>query len=145
MKLNWGHKIFGVYTIFALGMLYMAYKANQQKFDLVQTDYYADELKYQNVIDASSRAAKSGGEVEVSVKGSDIAIQLPASFTNIATSSKVHLYYAADASKDVEESFESMQGNMVLRVNGILHGNYTLKLDVEKQGVKYYFEKKLFL
>lgn len=145
MKLNWGHKIFGVYAIFALGILYMAFKANQQKFDLVQTDYYADELKYQNVIDATSRAVKAGGELSVVYSGNEMTIQLPESFSNITTQSKVHLYYAADASKDIEETFESFQGNMVLHVKGKLHGNYTLKIDVEKQGVKYYFEKKLFL
>lgn len=145
MKLNWGYKIFGVYAIFALGILYMAYKANQQKFDLVQGDYYAEELKYQKVIDATQRATTSGGELEVKVTAANIQIQLPTAFVNVATKSKVHLYFAADAKKDIEETFESMQGNMVLNIKSNLHGNYTLKVEVEKQGVAYYFEKKLFL
>ena len=145
MKLNWGHTIFGVYTIFALGILYMAFKANQQKFDLVQKDYYADELQYQKVIDASQRATLAGGVLDVKMNEDQLQIQLPAIFVNVSTTSRVHLYYAADASKDVEEVFESMQGNMILKLKKGTHGNYTLKVDVEKQGLKYYFEKKLFL
>ena len=48
-NINWGHKIIIVYGVFVLGTLFMVYQSTLQKFDLVQNDYYAAELKYQEV------------------------------------------------------------------------------------------------
>ena len=56
MKIHWGYKIMIVYLFFVVGMVVLVIKSTMQKFELVQPDYYADELKYQTVIDASQRA-----------------------------------------------------------------------------------------
>ena len=69
MKLNWGHGIIIVYVIFVGGILLLSFKSAQQKFDLVQTDYYGAELKYQEVIEASKRAKAIGGELQLVKKG----------------------------------------------------------------------------
>lgn len=145
MKLNWGHKILMAYSIFVLGIVLLAIKSSMQKFDLVQKDYYADELKYQNVIDASSRAQNAGGELTTQVSGGHLIIQLPLSFNNILTKGKAHLYFAADEKKDLTKTFESSNAIMDMELLTTMKGNYTLKLDVEKGGVTYYFEKKIFL
>ena len=51
MKLSWGHKIAATYLVFVAGMVFLVFKANNEKFDLVTKDYYGAELKYQEVID----------------------------------------------------------------------------------------------
>ncbi|MDZ7847906.1 MAG: FixH family protein [Owenweeksia sp.] len=51
MKLNWGTGIAIVLILFAISMGYAVYKAVQQNYDLVTTDYYAEELAYQEKID----------------------------------------------------------------------------------------------
>jgi hypothetical protein len=40
MRISWGYKIFMMYTAFAAGILFLAYKASQQKYDLVTENYY---------------------------------------------------------------------------------------------------------
>ena len=45
MKLSWGYKIMFVYTAFVAGIGFLAFKANNEKFDLVTKDYYDQELK----------------------------------------------------------------------------------------------------
>ena len=69
MKFNWGYKILLVYGLFVIGIMFLVFKSTQQKYDLVQKDYYADELKYQNVIDASQKAKDLGGELKTDVGG----------------------------------------------------------------------------
>ena len=54
-----------VYSFFVVGMLFLVIKSTMQKFELVQPDYYADELKYQTVIDASQRAKNFQVELNV--------------------------------------------------------------------------------
>ena len=76
MKINWGYRIFIVYFLFVIGILTLSYKSSQQKFDLVQQDYYGAELKYQTVIDASRRANALGGELELTLKDNKLNIYL---------------------------------------------------------------------
>jgi hypothetical protein len=145
MKLNWGHKILMAYSFFVLGIGVLAVKSSMQKFDLVQKDYYADELKYQNVIDASNRAHLTGGELTTEVSGGYLKIQLPDSFNNLLTKGTVHMYFAADEKKDLTKAFESSNAQVNMELLSNMKGNYTIKMDVEKGGVTYYFEKKIFL
>lgn len=134
-----------VYLVFVAGILFFAFKANNQRFDLVQKDYYADELKYQEVIDASARAKDAGGELVTNEKNGHLTIQLPAAFNGVASKGVAHLYYAADAQKDIRTSFSTKEALVDIELLSTTKGSYTLKLDIEKEGNKYYYEKKVFL
>lgn len=57
---NWGKGIVLVYSLFVLGILYLVYQSKQQKLDLVYDDYYAQELMFQNQIDATQRVEDAG-------------------------------------------------------------------------------------
>jgi nitrogen fixation protein FixH len=143
MKLNWGYKILIVYSLFVLGILFLAFKSTQQKFDLVQKDYYGEELKYQNVIDATNKAAALGGALVATVKDSKLWVQLPASFNGITTKGSAHLYFPADEQRDIMKQFATVNGQFEMELLSKMKGNYILKLSVEKQGVQYYYEKKI--
>ena len=66
--MNWGYKILLVYLIFILGILFMVFKSSTQKTDLVTTDYYAKELKYQEKIDEMKQVVAQLLDEEDSVK-----------------------------------------------------------------------------
>jgi len=144
-KFNWGHKIIFIYGTFVVGILFMSYQSSKQKFDLVENDYYAAELKYQDVIDASARAKALGGELIVSQEGDSIKLVLPAVFKGVNVMGKAHLYYAADKQQDLSFDFETLNSIAVFKMNNHKKGNYTLKLDLKKSGVSYYYEQKIFL
>ena len=55
--MNWGYKILLVFAVFVAGILFLVYKSSNQKMDLVTTDYYEKELKYQQKIDAMDKVA----------------------------------------------------------------------------------------
>ena len=50
-KFNWGWKIAILYGGFVCFMLVMVFIASNQKVELVTTNYYEEELKYQSHID----------------------------------------------------------------------------------------------
>jgi len=145
MKLNWGYKIMIVYLFFVAGIIFLAIKSSMQKFELVQPDYYADELKYQSVIDATVRAKNIGADIVVKQEAGKIVIQLPNEFVNSFVKGKAHLYYAADIHKDLLKHFETKTGAVIVELLSNTKGNYTLKLDLEKGGVSYYYEQKIFI
>lgn len=144
MKFNWGYKILLVYALFVLGILFLVFKSTQQKYDLVQKDYYADELKYQQVIDASQKAKELGGELKAERRGGHLIVSLPAAFHQATVKGTAHLYYAADDKRDVSKEFVSVNGEFDMELLTIMSGAYTLKIDLTMNGVAYYYEQKLF-
>ena len=145
MKIHWGYKITIVYLFFVVGMVVLVIKSTMQKFELVQPDYYADELKYQTVIDASQRAKNFQVELNVQKQTGKLNIMLPKEFSNKRVTGKAHLYYAADIQKDIVKKFETNNGTFTIETFSTTKGNYTLKLEVMKEGVSYYYEQKIFL
>ena len=115
-----------VYLFFVAGIVFLAVKSSMQKFELVQPDYYADELKFQSVIDATLRAKQIGGAIVINQKAGKLILQLPAGFVNTSVKGKAHLYFAADLNKDLSRSFETNSGEVTIELNPSIKGNYTL-------------------
>jgi len=134
-----------VYLFFVAGIIFLAIKSSMQKFELVQPDYYADELKYQSVIDATQRAKEIGGALVIKQEFGKLMVKLPSGFTNTTIKGKAHLYYAADIKKDITKNFETSNGELMIELVSTTKGNYTLKLDLERNGVTYYYEQKIFI
>jgi hypothetical protein len=143
MKFNWGYKIVLVYVLFVIGIMFLAYKSNQQKFELVQKDYYADELKFQNVINASEKAFKLGGAIKTTIKDGHLFVNLPEGFKNEKVNVNAHLYYAADESRDIFKKVITNNGLFEMELSTKMSGAYTLKLDIVMHGDQYYYEQKI--
>ena len=145
MKFNWGHSIIIVYVLFVGGILLLAYKSSQQKFDLVQSDYYGAELKYQKVIDATQRASNLLDALQVETKGSLLHVTLPKNLQTSSSKVSIEMYCIADEKGDMKKEILVQNGVFDIELLSTMKGNYTLKLSVDNNGVSYYFEKKLIL
>ncbi|HEV8270455.1 MAG TPA: FixH family protein [Chitinophagaceae bacterium] len=144
MKLSWGYKITFVYIAFVVGMGFLVFKASSQKFDLVTKDYYDQELKYQQVIDQAANSSRLSAPVTVERDEGELKISFPDEMKNRKKMVDFYLYYAADAKKDFRKSFELNENETVQALPVGMKGMYELKLSWEAEGVKYYFERKLF-
>lgn len=144
MKLSWGYKIAFVYIIFVAGIGFLVFKASSQKFDLVTKDYYEQELKYQQVIDQSANTAKLSTSLIVEQSASELSISFPAEMSNKEKIIDFYLYYPADAKRDFRKSINISENEFTQPLPEAMKGKYELKLSWEVDGVKYYFEKKLF-
>jgi len=144
MKLSWGYKIMFVYIAFVVGMGFLVFKASSQKFDLVTKDYYEQELKYQQVIDQVANSSGLSAPVTIERKEGELKISFPDELKNKKKLVDFYLYYAADAKKDFRRTFELNENELVQALPVGMKGMYELKLSWEAEGVKYYFEQKLF-
>jgi len=145
MKINWGHSIMIVYVLFVGGILVLAYKSSQQKFDLVQSDYYGAELKYQAVIDATQRASNLAEALQVERKGSLLLVILPKSLQTNISKVAIEMYCISNEKGDIKKEMQIGNGVFDIDLLSTMKGNYTLKLLVEQNELTYYFEKKLML
>jgi hypothetical protein len=144
MKISWGYKIFLVYMAFVAGILFLVYKANQQKFDLVTEDYYGAEIKYQDVINEKSNLDRLSSPPVVSHSVEQVKVQLPGEFSNESVKGEVYLYRPSDASKDIHLPFSVVGNNIFLLLPKALSGRYELKLSFVSKGKNFYNEQKIF-
>ena len=105
--MNWGYKILFVYLAFVGGIVWMVIKSSTQKMDLVTTDYYAKELKYQEKIDEAKRTSALSKPLECSVVNEQISIKFPEDFSGKEIKGEVHLYCPSDEGKDLVQPFST--------------------------------------
>ena len=133
-----------VYVTFVAGMGFLVFKASTEEFDLVTKDYYDQELKYQQIIDQSANTSNLSTPVTIEKREGELRISFPDAMKDKKKQVDFYLYYAADAKKDFRKSFEVNENELAQALPIGMKGMYELKLSWEAEGVKYYFEKKLF-
>lgn len=147
MTLNFGHKILITFILFGGFIFYMVYRTMQVNVDLVTKDYYEEELKYQEVIDAAKNANALTGRVQISQDGKNILLQLPKELNLQGVGGTIHFYCPADASKDRELPLAAdLNGLQVIDTEKkILPGNYKVKVSWTANQTAYYQETHLEL
>ena len=143
--MNWGKKILIVYIVFVLGIVFMVYKASTQNTELVTTDYYAKELKYQDKIEEGKRVSALSAPVDCNIKDNAVIIQFPKDFAGRQLTGDAVLYCPSDEKKDVKKKFTLKDEPLQLQIPAGNRGLYELHLSWKDGGVTYYFEKKIFI
>lgn len=144
MKLSWGYKIMIVYLAFVAGILFLAYKANREKFDLVTPNYYEAELKFQNIIDQEQRVAQLSAPPKITHTINSVSIQLPDEFSNKDVKGELYLYRPSDATMDIKTNFSAAKGFVQIALNKNLSGAYDVKLSWQTGGKSFYNEQRIF-
>jgi hypothetical protein len=145
MKISWGHKIAAVYLLFVAGIVFLVFKANGERYDMVTKDYYDEELKYQQVIDQSTNANSLSAPVSVEKNVGVITVRFPDEMKGKKIDVDFYLYYPADDKKDFRKSFTISTTEFNQPLPDGAKGMYELKLSWKADGKKYYNERKIFL
>ncbi len=143
--MSWGYKILLVYGIFVTGILFMVFKSSTQKMDLVTTDYYAKELKYQEKIDESGRTNALSESLRYEVKDNQLQVHFPKDFAGKKITGTAELYCPSNEDRDVTKEFSIKDAALEMTIPPINRGQYELHITWQVEGVSYYYEKKIFL
>jgi hypothetical protein len=143
--MNWGYKILFVYAAFIAGILLMVFKSSTQNSDLVTTDYYAKELKYQERIDAEKRTQTLSERVKYEIINCQMLISFPKEFTGKSITGTILLYCPSDKNKDVEQNFSTAAGTFIMPLPVKNKGSHHVQIIWQADGNSYYFENKLTL
>lgn len=143
--MNWGYKILFVYVAFVGGILLMVFKSSTQKRDLVTSDYYAKELKYQERIDAENRTKALSSAVKYEIIDQQMVISFPKEFTGKAINGSILLYCPSDNNKDIEQKFSTSAGTIAMPLPPANKGQHEVQVTWEANNIGYYFQNKLTL
>nr|MBP7822133.1 FixH family protein [Saprospiraceae bacterium] len=116
--MNWGVKITIAIVLYIFIMLGMLYVATNQTNDMIDSNYYDKEIKYQELIDASNNLKGIAGADSIIVEDADrLVITLP---------------------KDLKDNFKN--GDVELINNSAKEGDLLLKLTPDANG-KFYIQR----
>ena len=143
--MNWGYKILVVYIVFITGIVFMVIRSSTEKTDLVTSDYYAQELKYQEKIDQQNRSNALSAPLTYEVKEQELLIHFPSDFKGKKIEGDVRLYCPSDEKKDIEQNFaiDDLVANLPIRQQK--KGLYELHVSWVVDGLNYYYQKKIFI
>lgn len=139
--MNWGYKLMIVFIVFAAMMSYLAYRAFKTEFELVDKDYYKNELRYQQVIDGTNRANSLSAQPFIKQDGNEIVLQMPDEMKNKNLSGSIFFYCASDSKKDRKFSLAINNDGKQSFPELLKPGYYTVKIDWNNDGKNYYAEK----
>lgn len=145
MKIGWGTKIALMYIGFVGLIITLITMSMRQDFQLVAPDYYQQELKYQEVIDASRNQAALSAPAKIVAGEETITVSFPSEFKDEILKGTVSFYAPANAEWDQEFKLETTDNRMVISRKNLRDTRYKIKLSWQAGGKDYYQESVLNL
>lgn len=138
IKFNWGTGIFIFITLFLLVNAFVIYKSLQQKYDLVEQEYYPQGLEYQKQINRFANANSLTGKITISEVGDELQIVYPEELKGKNIRGKVIFFRPSDENADFTDSIK-FDSAMMQRVslNKMLSGKYIAKFFWEMDGKEF--------
>ncbi len=140
--MNWGNRLLLVFIVFGLGMGYLVYRSMNTNYELVESDYYKQELRYQNVINEHNQANALSAPVSIVQKEGAVVLQFPEEVKSQDLTGEVYFYCAYDSKKDKRLALKpDSMGQQSIAAGEVLPGTYTVKIKWKNGDKSYYSEK----
>lgn len=145
MKINWGWKIFILYTVFILvtgGMILFTTFINNDK---VVENYYEEETKYQDYIDKVKRTEALHIKPTISIKENILEIFFPDSL-NHSPNGDVKFFRPDNKMMDFSQSLKiDSLGKQYINLNDLVKGRWEVSLDWQSENLTYIIKQIIWL
>lgn len=135
---HWGWRIALIYTTFALATIGFMIFSFTQKVDLVSTQYYADELKYDARILAEKNTVRLLEALSVTNNGEVLSIQFP----NTPESGTMYLYRPSESDLDKEIKIAAGSAEQLFSIATLQTGLWIAKIEWKSDNTTFYAEQR---
>lgn len=141
MKISWSYRIVGLYVSFVVLILSLVTICMKQTVELESKDYYAQELKYQDRIDATNNANALENSITHEVSGKQVFLTMPTEQIGKDFTGEIYFFCPSDGLRDfkIKMQFDSF-GKQTVDVSAFQKGAYKMKLSWKSNGKNYYKE-----
>lgn len=141
MRINWGTKLMISLIVFAGIMATMVTIAMRQNIDLVDKNYYQQEIAYQDRIDQiSNNIVEKALQIELDAQTSSIVLN----FNNKVEDGIIHLFRPSNASEDKKIALITNEnGLQVIPYSNLISGLWRIKVKWSIEDSNYYSEHVL--
>lgn len=141
--MNWGKGLALAMIAFAGMLAYFLVLAAQNPEPLIAENYYAQELRYQDRIDASSRALALSDAVQMEATRERVTVTFPEEVKDKSLSGELSLLHARENADDRSMVIHSApNGRYEVAIN-LRPGRYLAQLEWKVDTMKYYSEEQL--
>ncbi len=139
--MSWGIKIACLYIGFALLIATMVSLTMGENIDLVTPDYYEQELKFQDRIDAVDRTRLLKEQLTWELKENKLYLHFPQEFSGKEIKGIIYFFRPSDAKLDKNMSIPEMEnGQTSIPVSGLQKGIYKLQINWKADSMPYFNE-----
>lgn len=143
MKMNWGTGITIVIAVFMVHILFLVYKTTSVRADLQAVDYYAQEIHYQDRVDALKNTNELEGLFYVTQSETDVLLSFPKDFKD-GLKGNVKMFKPDNAKLDVTFPISSSDSQQISK-SELVTGWYVVKIDAIQQEESYFFEESIYI
>ena len=143
--MNWGKGLALVMIAFAGMMAYFLVRAAQNPEPLIAENYYAQELRFQERIDASSRAMALSGAVRMDATRDGVTVTFPEEVKDKALAGTLLLLHAQETNDDRSVVIHAATGGRFEEAIALRRGRYLAQLEWAADSMKYYSEAQLIV
>ena len=143
--MNFGVKITILYLSFVALILTLVILSYGQKVELVSKDYYAQELKYQDKLDAINNANALTSSMDHRVEGSSILLSINPELMSADFSGTINFFRPSDSSKDVQLKMNFLNDQQIINTSKLQHGTYKMQLTWKSNGKNFFKEDVIFI
>lgn len=142
--MNWGKGIIAVFVVFVIGIGILVYKSMTKNIDLVTSNYYEKELKYQEQIDKINNTNSLAEKVKFEYNGTVLVITYPQ--TKDKLTGEISFYKPSDAKEDFKLNVEPAADNkQVLSTEKLPKGLWKVQVNWAMSGKDYFSEEKIMI
>ncbi|TXD51156.1 MULTISPECIES: FixH family protein [unclassified Polaribacter] len=146
MKIGWGTGIVITIIAFMAFILYFVVTMSTDKafrYDLVVEDYYEQELKFQEEIDASQNLANLEEKLTIKRTEEGLQVQFPEKFLSKEIKGKMFLYRPSNKQLDFEIPILISNTYLLVPEKRLLDGRWNIKITWSYKNTNYLFKKEL--
>ncbi len=143
--MNFGVKITILYLSFVGLILTLVFMCFRQKVELVSKDYYAQEIKFQDKINAINNEKSLTGSINHSVNGKEIILTIDSALLNKDFEGIINFFRPSDSSKDFQLKMNFVNNEQIITTNELIHGTYKLQLSWIVNHKNYFKEEVIFI
>lgn len=143
--MNFGVKITILYLSFVALILTLVFMCFRQNVELVSKDYYAQEIKFQDKINAINNEKNLAGSISHSVNGKEIALIIDSTLVSDDFEGTVNFFRPSDSKKDFQVKMNFTNNKQLINGNELIHGTYKLQLSWVSNKTNYFKEEVIFI
>ncbi|MBC7696151.1 MAG: FixH family protein [Burkholderiales bacterium] len=143
--MSWGKKITVLYLAFVALIVTLVVLCFGQKVELETKDYYAQEIKFQDKIDAISNEKNLATTITHQLQGTQIILNADSSLLSKGLEGTINFYRPSDSSKDMNLKMIFTNNQQIINTSTLIHGVYKMQLSWLSNGTKYFKENVIFI
>ncbi|HSU57242.1 MAG TPA: FixH family protein [Candidatus Dormibacteraeota bacterium] len=144
----WPWAIICAFSLFFCGTISLVVLASSQKVDLVSSDYYEKEIKFQNQIERFHSTARLGAQASVAYDATNklISINLPAEQVGHALSGRIEFYRPSSASLDrVLTLSPNSNGIQTIDTTGLVPGLWKVRVSWTASEGEFFIDQRVVI